>query len=193
MKVYKILCYVTFVAVLSSCTKDGATGPQGVQGINGATGPTGANGSNGTSNISSVIFTITPGQWSTIGAGAEYEYGYPDFAITNADSDLVEVFYQNAIHPNTYRALPCTSVLSLNDQFLYEYADNVVDFFYEYTSAPAVNMVVKVVLIPPAIIKQHPNTNWKDYSQIETILKLFSKPMTSQNGELVGSGKLVIE
>lgn len=178
MKTSKILIttmVITITALFSSCKKDGAVGPigpQGTPGTNGTNGINGTNGTNGVANISSTMITIPPSSWNTIGAGAVYGIGFIDTAIVNADADGIEVFYKQTAFPPTYRSLPSPNLIANGDQLIYFYGQKKIDFYYYFTSAPTIPVVFKVVVIPPAIRQQHPNTNWKDYSQINALINL---------------------
>jgi len=154
--------YLLLCIIWVSCSKDGAIGPQGPQGQQGNTG------NNGVANISIRIFTIGQGQWSNIGGG-EFEYGYIDSAITNADSDAVEVFDQEEVDPNAYTPLPYSNFYASGDLLTYDYAIHGVDIFYFYSYAPNFPVTIKIVVIPPAIMIKHPNTNWRDYGEVSTI------------------------
>lgn len=134
----------------------------------GATGPAGAAGANGVANISSTITSITPGSWSNPATG-EYIVKVTNAAIANADNDGIEVFISTST--GLYLGLPATNILTNGDQMEFAYQTGAISLLYLNSTAPTSAINLKVVVIPPAIMKQHPNTNWNDYSQIEEIMK----------------------
>lgn len=163
LNLFVIISVIIITALLSSCTKEGPTGPEGPQGI------AGTNGTNGVVNVSTTLITISPINWTNMGGG-EFEYGYADSSLTNADVDGIEVFYQEEIYPNAYEPLPCSNFISNGDKLTYIYGTITIDFFYFFASAPTSPMVIKIVVIPPSIMIKYPNTNWKDYSQVSAII-----------------------
>jgi hypothetical protein len=157
MKTIKLLAVVCISAtLLSSCQK-------------GSTGPAGAAGANGVANISSTITSITPGSWSNPGTG-EYLVKVNNSALTSADQDGVEVFVSTST--GIYLGLPTTNILANGDQMEFAYQTGAVSLIYLNSSAPASTINMKVVVIPPAIMHQHPNTNWKNYNEVKAILNL---------------------
>lgn len=130
----------------------------------GATGPAGANG---TVNISSNIYTVTPGSWSYVPPGG-YVTSVADPAITNANTDGIEVFI--SYNSTSWSGLPISTVVNSGDEMSYTYMNGQMIFEYGYTSAPTDTLYFKIVVISPTVMKQHPNTNWNDYDQIQSII-----------------------
>ncbi|MGP8215270.1 MAG: hypothetical protein ACLQQ4_06885 [Bacteroidia bacterium] len=163
MKTLRISMLISGMALLfASCSKDGATGPAG---------PTGTAGANGVANISSTIYNVPTADWGASITGYGYEDTIKDAAIKNADSDAVEVF----IEPVTgyFLNLSSNNVYTNGDEMNFTVATGKVDLFY--ITSPAHSIVpptsnFKVVVIPPTVIRQYPNTNWKDYAAIMAIM-----------------------
>ncbi|HTB05810.1 MAG TPA: hypothetical protein VK806_02570 [Bacteroidia bacterium] len=139
----------------------------GCAGKDGAPGATGPAGANGVANITSNVYPITPGSWSNPGTG-EYAVNISDASITDATNDGVEVFIST--NGTLWLGLPATNLLVNGDQMEFAYQTGQVSLIYLNSSAPSNTVSLKVVTIPPAIMKQHPNTNWKDYSQVQSII-----------------------
>lgn len=133
---------------LSSCTKEGATGPQGA---------------NGVANISTNIYEITPSMWSWVGVGTYPTCSITVTAITNSNADDVEVFASDYTDNGDWG--------QLGTEYQFGYTNGIVNIVYNSTSQePIWNAYFKVVVIPPSIYVSHPNTNWSDYSQVKAII-----------------------
>jgi len=154
MKTVKLLIAMVIIASLSACTgKDGAPG---------ATGPAGV------ANITSNIYSITPGSWSNPSAG-EYVVNISDADITSSNTDGVEVFLGTG--NGIWLGLPASSTLSNGDNLEFDYQDGQIGLIYLFSSTPVVTIDIKVVVIPPAAMNIHPNTNWHDYAQVNAIIE----------------------
>lgn len=157
------------VVILYSCT--------GKQGDPGAAGPAGANGKNGVANI--IVDTITefPNNWNQV--GNIWTSGLITCnAITNSvfNNGMVEGFTDGSTlfyPPITWASLPYSYGKQYTDFLCY-----VGSFAFNYgnsdSTAPAQAPQAqnfKIVIIPPAAMKQHPKTNWKDWSQVNAIIE----------------------
>jgi len=156
MKTTKLLMAIGIIAAFAGCAKDGATGP------------TGTNGTNGVANISSNVYSITPGDWSNPQTG-EYLVSITDASIGDANTDGIEVFIST--NGTTWLGLPTNNLLVNGDQMEFAYQNGAIILDYLYSSAPTSTLDLKVVVIPPAEINLHPNTNWNDYSQVNAIMQ----------------------
>jgi len=156
--------------IFTSCSKGdtGATGPTGPAGTNGTNGANGTNGTNGVANISSNIYSVTPGDWSSVGTDA-YGVNITDASIANANTDGIEVFVST--NGTLWFGLPLNNFLVNGDEMVYEYQNGEIALGYFYSSAPTSTIDLKVVVIPPSIYVQYPNTNWNDYSQVSAIVQ----------------------
>jgi len=140
---------ITFAVTLMGCTgKDGAPG---------ATGPA------GNANIETSYFTAN--SWILNGS-----YWYcDDFNVSPGTNDAVLVYLNSG---SAYAALP----LTVQDNEIYfsthpGYVEMGVTSASGNTSISNPGTVsFKVVDIPQAVIKSHPNTNWKDYAQVKAIM-----------------------
>jgi hypothetical protein len=159
-----LVAMLAIATAFTSCTKDGATGPAGAAG---ADGKNGTNGTNGVANISSHIYTVASAAWAPDGTGL-YTTIITDTAISNVTSDGVQVFCE--IASGNFMALPAPNVLNWGDQVYWDTRSGLVEVLYAFTSAPSGTTNFKIVVIPPAAIKQHPNTNWRNYSEVQAIL-----------------------
>lgn len=159
MKTTKLLLAIGIIAATFSACSKGDTG---------ATGPAGANGANGVANISSNIYSITPGDWSNPQSG-EYVVNISDNSIASANTDGIEVFVST--NGNLWLGLPSTNLLVNGDQMEFAYENGQITLAYLNSSAPTSTLNLKVVVIPPAELNLHPNTNWNDYSQVNAIMQ----------------------
>jgi len=151
--------------LFNSCSKDGAAGPAGANGTNGING---TNGANGVANISSNIFSITPGSWSNPQTG-QYIINFNDDSIKNASKDGIEFFVST--NSTLWLGLPTSNLLANGDQMEYAYQNGQMTLIYLNSSAPSSTIDLKVVVIPPAELLLHPNTNWNDYTQLSNIIQ----------------------
>ncbi|HTA83318.1 MAG TPA: hypothetical protein VK783_10305 [Bacteroidia bacterium] len=159
-----LVAMLAIATAFTSCTKDGATGPAGAAG---ADGKNGTNGTNGVANISSHIYTVASSAWAPDGSGL-YTTIISDTAVSNVTSDGVQVFCE--IAAGNFMALPAPNVLNWGDEVYWESRAGLVEVLYAFTSAPSATTSFKIVVIPPGVMKQHPNTNWSNYSEVQAII-----------------------
>lgn len=164
MKKISFYLLASVLIAFVSCKK-GDTGPQG---------PAGPAGANGSANVSYGTVTVTPGTWSSVGTG-QWEVSYSDAAITDADQDMVIGYVSSST--GTWWALPTTNYFTTaGSGDALDLAYSTGNFTILYTNnnvsatAPTVAVSFKVVVIPPAIIKNNPSTNWNDYNQVKKFL-----------------------
>jgi hypothetical protein len=160
MKTIKFLSILTTMAVtFYSCSK----------GDTGATGPQGLAGANGVANISTTSITISPAQWSYNSLYYQWQYNfYTAIAYNSAVVGYV-------VSGNGDQVLPYETS-GIGDAIIYSMADNwfqstpYVQFQYtDYTSpttTASYDTYFYLVIIPPSIIKQHPNTNWENSTEV---------------------------
>jgi len=91
-----------------------------------------------------------------------------DASIANADQDGIEVFISTTA--GVYLGLPSNNMLVSGDQMGFGYQTGSVDLIYLNSSAPSSTIDLKVVVIPPAVMKQHPNTNWNNWSEVNSLM-----------------------
>lgn len=163
MKTNKILTITMAIAIaitFLSCSK----GEQGTPGIN---------GTNGVANISTNIYTINTGQWINGGLPV-WSYTVSDDAITNSNTDAVEVYFSTD-NAGDWAGMPFSNAFYTGDELIYDYGNNGVSsnvlINYLYNSAPPQTIYIKVVTIPPSIMVKYPNTNWHNYSQVQAIIE----------------------
>lgn len=155
-------------AMFTSCSQEGPAGPTGPTGYDGLTGPTGANG---TPNITVGTGTLAAASWAASSSPNVYIQTFSDGAITDFTSDVVMVYVQGtASSSSDFYALPITGFLNGGDAISYSYNNGLITFYYTYTSSPAVDMVVKVAVIPPSVMKQHPGLNVNDYKAVMALV-----------------------
>lgn len=168
MKTLKLSLFAAIIAVaLSGCAgKDGAPG---------ATGPQGATGN---ANVLSSTFTVIPSNWVASGANLVAAFTASIIDVNVYNYGAVEAYYLDAA-TNEWVALPWTYTIAANVTQTMGYSYDGTSGFYLQMSnsdgtlpaAPA-SFSVKIVAIPPAIMKSHPNTNWKSYPEVKQVLNL---------------------
>jgi hypothetical protein len=168
MKTLNVLSVIAAGAALSlySCT-----GPAGQP------GPMGPQGPQGNANVIMTPYTIL--SWS-----ANSSVYYANLADNNLNSSILsngstEVF-MSLDAGNSWEALPLTAspdfmgyITSLNQVQVF-WASNVnltPPNYPDPNNYFAATLQIKIVDIAPYAMKQHPNTNWKDWSQVNAILE----------------------
>jgi hypothetical protein len=153
----------TMMAICIAITLNGCAGKDGAPGATGPQGPT------GNANVTSYSYIVNTGNWNTVGTSGNA------WSVTTTLSvptiDLVTAY----VSPNgtTYLPLPESSYFANGDNLTFDYQTSAGLTFFYYnpaSAAPTATIYVNVFVVPPAIMKQHPNTNWKDYSQVQAII-----------------------
>ena len=136
-----------------SCSK-GDTGPAGTA------GPTGAQGN---ANVNSQQFTVT--SWN--GSGPVFQsQGFSDGNITT-NGQVSAYLLSNT---NNWVPLPCSDYLVNGDNMAFIFQAGTISFVYYSTAgAPSGTYTFNVVTVPPAMIKQHPNTNFGNAAEVELL------------------------
>lgn len=156
---------------LSSCVK-GDKGPKG---------DTGTPGTNGVANITSFTLNAPSGSWTHIGTAGQVGDGYtvsysvPALTAQIISDGAVMCYY---VSGNTIGALPWTYSVyqNISSTLYFEASPGTVkiitsdsDFF---TLAPTTNMLFKLVIIPPALIKKNPDVDLNDYNKVKTAFQI---------------------
>ena len=139
--------------IFLSCKKDGATGPQG---------PVGANGTNGVANIQ--VQNAFGVQFSTT---TPYNIFLTDASITQSifNTGTVQVFIQNTSSPSLWEAAPDGYFYPVFIQAGSVYIGSPTNW-----TAVGNSYNVKVVTIPPAMLK--PNVNTHNYESVKAAYNL---------------------
>jgi hypothetical protein len=165
MKTTKLLTAmmaIVFAVTILSCSK-GDTGATGAMGTPGAPG---APGNNGVANLQVDTGTVFQTDW-TQGSGNIWEAALTVNSLTQTivNSGTIEVFeyYGGAAWSN----LPYTYLI--NTTYFAYTSGNLVLFNANsdgsLPSQPSTTLF-KIVLIPPAIMKKYPNTNFANASEV---------------------------
>jgi hypothetical protein len=174
MRAIHYLSILAIAAVFSSCSKGdtGETGPQGPAGANGL------NGANGVANINTQEYTVTSANWNaTSSANTTYISTWTESDITDNNNDVVEVYWNNSSGAG-WLSMPYPGLVVNGDLLSYGYNDNSITFQYwtggTNTLPPSSyvglsTLYFKVTVIPPAIQKRYPGTNWKNAAEVAKI------------------------
>jgi hypothetical protein len=166
---HSLLVVAGTALMLAACTGPaGPAGPAGQDGANGADGANGTNGTNGVANITNSITDITG--WSFNTSPAYYYAALTNGSITDPNNEQVEVYF-GLSNNGPWQAMPGVNLFNSGDQLTFDWTTNAVQINYDYSSLTNVpsDLYVNVLVIPPAVMKRHPGTNWKDASAIKSI------------------------
>lgn len=172
-KIKNLLIVLISIVLFNACGKDGAAGPAGATGASGPTGSAGsqgATGPSGTANISTANYTVLMSEWVDGGNGS-YSSVRSDAAITDASNDGVMAYFYDG---SEYWGLPINNYWVTPDNLYFHYSNGSITFGYDAAAVPTTDAHFKVVTIPPAIRKLHPNTNWKNYNEAMKVLGMIS-------------------
>jgi hypothetical protein len=166
MKKIKLLMVAAISAVcLNSCSK-------------GDTGPAGPTGATGNANVAIGNFTVPSTDWVVDGSDA---YQIDCTVNITSGPDLTSgacMAYVSADDVN-WTALPYSYEsggvqyswnYTFNSTSLIMYIQNTTPFSTTVPGAYATTYL-KLVVIPPAVMKQHPNVDWKNYNTVQAIMK----------------------
>ncbi len=171
----KITAILLFSSLLNFSCKKAETGPKGDTGAAGATGAQGPQGTPGTSNMQIQTFTTTTASW--ISYSWPYEYietvlNVPAITSTVVANGDVRVYVLDAAG-TSWMGMPY-SFFSYQYNYKYKVSQVVIDYTIYNNGAP-VNPGVqqfKVVIFPPAFIKNNSDIDFNDYSKVKERLKL---------------------
>jgi hypothetical protein len=166
MKIIKIniIAFCSIIILLSnSCKKEATPGPAGKDGV---------------ANISSTLFLATSWAWSS-----PYHYvnfNVPDLTSSNINSSAVMVYFNVG---GSWIAAPYAQYNSPYNYFM-GFNTSVgkvqVTWFYDTSLSSGDNpntfygttVNFKVVIIPPAVFRQHPNVDLKNYALVKETFNL---------------------
>jgi hypothetical protein len=140
-------------------------------------GKDGEPGKDGISSVTSHTFSVS--NWTD---NATYWYTHlstPELTSDNINSTSVQVYFSTVA--NNWQAMPFTYVGSTDHFMNYISAISLIEVRWEYNGAGSGSSPVtiygaasmfKVVIIPPAIIKQHPNVDLNNYNEVKETFNL---------------------
>lgn len=157
MKRILLMAFAGCLISLSSCVRQGATGPQGPQGPQGNANVVGED-----------AFTVTPSMWQWDAGLNGWIVTYSDPNITSdiANRGSVEIFLYHS-YENAWRNLP--DIVN-GTQFTYVFSQGGFELHYDNVNGttpqlPPDAFTFRVVVVAPAFKQAHPNTNWKNYNE----------------------------
>jgi hypothetical protein len=171
MKKLALLLLAGSLFLISSCSKRGPTGPQGPQGPQGNANVVGSD-----------PFNVTV--WSYSSAENAYFASFTDNDITSAVAahGVVEIFLY---YPGdgTWRNLPD---IYNGTQVYFRFSQGGFEIYYgnvdgSTPSAPAGTWTFRTVVIAPAFKEAHPNTNWKNYNEVMSVMNEATTSATQHN------------
>ena len=168
------------VAALFATLFTGCGGPAGPAGATGPTGPVGPYGQPG----SYFSFTVNTSDWGASSAGgynfniAAYQNGSigTDLTASSIASSVVAVYFQTQTN-GPWVPLSDTYPIAIGVEQTMTYNYNVNSLILQIqnsdNSVPAAPAAfnINVVVIPTAVIKQHPGLNTGDYYAVMQVLK----------------------
>jgi hypothetical protein len=138
-------------------------------------GADGAPGKDGSANVKARTFPVSP--WQSNSSRWYTQLSVPEITSDNINSAGIQVYIGTA--SNTWLAIPYTYMASTNYFWGFVTTVNSVEVRWEYNgigigSDPntiyGATVQVKVVIIPPAMIK--PNVNHQNYAEVKSAYKL---------------------
>lgn len=180
-----ILLFFTFITALTFQACKGPAGDVGPAGQPGATGAVGATGTQGPAGASSSVQTTA---WMSV-KSAQWQQGPTQKthfsvnlsvpAITQAvlDKGLVIGYFRPAPVANAVFALPYTApgygVLNFTPFVSGGKGGAEIAVDNEtITTAPAGELLFRIVVVPPAAGGRLPAINWKNYEEVKRVLNL---------------------
>lgn len=145
----------TLALVLNSCKKDpGPAGPKG---------DTGTAGANGAANVKTYAVLIKPSDWVW---DATYKQWYMDYPVTTDYNSAVMAY---VISGNGHEVMPYQnqidgSITTFSTLFFVS-SPKIVFKYYNGTTTlarPTIDKSIKLVLIPPALVKTNVDVNIYD-------------------------------
>lgn len=140
------------------------------QGPKGDTGAAGANGTNGFVNISVNVYTVTSASWTNYTWPYNYDeaiISIPAITSTIVSGGDVRAYILDPTGTQ-WIGMPYSF---LSSQYNYKIKDGQLTIQYTlYNNAAPTNpgtQQFKVVIIPPAFIKQNPNVDWNNYEAVK--------------------------
>jgi len=140
-------------------------------------GKDGEPGKDGNANVKTHTFSVSP--WSSNSSRWYSQVSVPELTSDNINSAAVQVYI--SITSNNWIAIPNTYVASTDYFWGYVTAVNTVEVRWDYNgigigSDPntiyGATVQVKVVVIPPAMIKSNPNVNLNNYNEVKETFKI---------------------
>ena len=161
------LCAIIF----TSCKKGdpGATGPQGAQGTQGITGVAGATGPTGNANVIITEITVPPSHWISDGNGG-WDTSLTATGFTNINKDAINIYastdsaYFSALpYSGTSVGAPVVNYALFSSSILIEYTPQTG---VATIPKPSGKVYFDIVVVPMAVMKSHPTTNWKNAVEV---------------------------
>lgn len=125
------------VILISSCT-------EGTVGIDGKDG---ADGKDGIVNTSTTLFTITPTQWVQHSNWWGVNLIVPSIKDSINDVVIMSAAKVTTIYANQWFGLPLSGIIISGDQLDYVYGKGQATIGYNYHSAPANDIIIKIQVI----------------------------------------------
>lgn len=173
-KTNSILAIVAIAAtsLFSSCAKDGATGATGPTGPAGAVGATGPAGTG--AHAKDTTITMTSGSWT-----ASTNYDYATISVPQITSTFLAngevIVYFSANGGVQWDPVPYTTLNPVGYSLTYYVNPGTFGIYFGPAANPntffsAATIQFRLVFLTNGIIKQHPGTNWNDYSQVMSVV-----------------------
>ena len=153
---------VTVIGILLSCKK----------------GKDGEPGKDGGANVTSTVFSVS--SWSSNSSRYYTLLSVPELTADNINTASVQVYFN--VGDNAWKAMPFTQLASTNYFMGHISAINSVQITWDYNGLGIGDdpnefygisaSKFKVVVIPPAILKQYPNVDLNNYNEVKETFHL---------------------
>jgi hypothetical protein len=165
-KLVKFLSLIILsTALITGCKKKTVTGPQG------DTGAQGQQGAQGNANVTNTTFTIS--SWTASGVGYASNYlSLPNLDSTAFVSGVVMSYFMQS--SSSFYPLPFTDgYYTIQPEYGFQWMRvYLYNNDHSVPSSPTGSAIIRVVIIPPAIKRQHPNINYQNYNEVKVAFNL---------------------
>ena len=171
---FKKIAILSIAMLVFGCSEDGAAGATGATGANGINGTNGTNGQDGNANVIGLNdVTTTSDSWTTVNDATFWKTTlyFPEITQAVFDKGIVSVFrkYNSGI----WNALPYSYY---NESWNHGFFVGGINIFCVSTDRTLINnpgaQTFRVVIITASNRMANPETNWNNYDEVKTALKL---------------------
>ena len=155
---------------IATLSFDGCKKDKGVKGDKGDTGAT------GNANIQSFSFTVYATDWIWTGSPQYKRYSVTTCSLitsTIMSSGALMLYntYGSYLEPLPY-SFPLSSTKTRSYTVEYALGEIYINVYNsDYSDPMPSTETYRLVAIPPAIKKANPNVNWKDYNEVQKLIK----------------------
>jgi len=156
-----------FLSMIVAVVLSGCRGDDGVEGPQGPAGSNGTNGTNGAANVSSGFYDPN---WDPI--IPNYYTTFTVTSITDTLNDIVLVFCKR-VAGGSWEMLPVYDFACAGSNIGFSYnLGNVIVNYYSIVCIPLSTWRFRVVVIKPALARDHPDVDYNNYEEVKAAFNL---------------------